>query len=202
MKRIINDALYVLTVTFLFYLVTTMNSPFVLISLDRSYPTSFSPAGKYKPGSGQTELSIPPSSNDPAVPYTPGAGNAESKGSSIIPKNDTDPQTPIEPGNIPTNIGDRWAHLAVYFTTTSTNPMYYCIATSVPPHYTNYKANPYCIQTNEDTSTLHLLQAPGYLNVSVGGFVGNVGGNSDCFFYIYLYQSKSCNINIIDYDKQ
>ena len=202
MKRIINYAPFVLAVTFLFYLVTTMISPFGLISLDPSYSTSFSPGGKFKPGSGQTDLSFPPSSNDPAAPFTPGAGNAEREGSSIMPKNDTDPQTPVEPGNIPTNIGDRWAHLTVYFTTDTTYIMDYCIATSVPPHYTNYKANPYCIQTNEDTSTFHLLQSPGYLNVSIGGFVGNLGGNSDCHGYIYLYQSKSCNINIIDYDKQ
>ena len=202
MKRIISYAFYVLTVTFLFYLVTTMNSPFVLFSLDPSHSTSFSPGGKFKPGSGQAESSIPPSSNDPAVPFTPGAGDAERKGSSIIPKDNTDPQTPIEPGNIPTNIGDRWAHLTVHFTTDTTNTMNYCITTFVPPHYTNYKANPYCIQTNEDTSTLHLLQAPGYLNVTIGGFVGNLGGNSDCHGYIYLYQSKSCNINIIDYDNE
>jgi hypothetical protein len=161
---------------------------------------SFNPAGKFKPGSGQTELSIPPSSNDPAVPYTPGAGNAERKGSSVIPNNNTDPRTPIEPGNIPTNIGDRWAHLTVYFTTTSTNTMEYCISTRVIS--SEFKANPHCIKTNEDTSTLHLLQAPGYLYVSVGGFIGNVGGNSDCHGYVYLKQSKSCTINIIDYDKQ
>jgi hypothetical protein len=77
MNRIINYALYVLTVTFLFYLVTTMNSSFVLVSLEPSYSTSFNPAGKFKPGSGETERSIPPSSNDPAGPFIPGGGNAE-----------------------------------------------------------------------------------------------------------------------------
>jgi hypothetical protein len=202
MKLIINYALYVFTVTFLFYLVTTMNSSFMLISLEPSYSTTFSPSGKFKPGSGESQTNIPAAtSNDPVGPFTPGGGNAERNGSSVIPDNTTDPRTPVEPGNIPTHIGDRWAHLTVHFTTDNNYPMIYCIATAGPT-YIQYKANPYCVQTNENTSTFHLLQAPGYLNVSIGNFVDNLGGSSTCFGDVRLYEIKSCAINIIDYGKQ
>ena len=132
MKRIISNALYTLTVACLFYLVTAMNSPFVLISLEPSYSTSFSPRGKFKPGSGQTELSIPPSSNDPAVPFTPGAGNAKAKLSNNI-KNDTILERRSDRRYL-TNIGDRWAHLAVSFTTTF-NQSYVLLLHFVPALY-------------------------------------------------------------------
>ena len=71
---------------------------------------SFNPAGKLRSGLGQTESSIPGKSNGLSRPLTPGSGNAQVEGIPIEPN--TNPQTPIDPGNIPTSIPDK-AYLTV-----------------------------------------------------------------------------------------
>ena len=60
------------------------------------------PSGPLKPGSGQIQTKIPSLSNDPSKPFTPGGGNPQVEG--IPNQPNTNPQTPINPGNIPTNI--------------------------------------------------------------------------------------------------
>ena len=66
---------------------------------------SFDSADTLKPGSGQTKVSIPSIFNDSSKPFTPGGGNPQVEG--IPNQPNTNPQTPIKPGNIPTNIPEK-----------------------------------------------------------------------------------------------
>jgi hypothetical protein len=151
---------------------------------------SFNPAGKYKPGSGQTKLSIPGKSEGLARPLTPGAGNSKVEGIPVQPN--TNPQTPINPENIPTKIGDRWAHLTVYTNYTNTNMnAEICVFTSQPYEV---KANPYCTEGSPD-GTFHLVQAPGQVGIRASSSFFDTIDTSDCEFKIYPKEFKSCVIN-------
>ena len=63
---------------------------------------SFTPLGKLRGGPTQTESSIPLLSNDLSKPFTPGGDNPQVEG--IPNQPNTNPQTPLNPGNVPTNI--------------------------------------------------------------------------------------------------
>ena len=152
---------------------------------------SFNPARQFNPGSGLTGLNIPKSFFDPAIPYNPGAGNNGPKGSSIIPN--TNPVTPIEPGNIPSKIEDRLAYLTVYSNSTSTKPVEICVFISQPHEV---RGNPYCIEASPE-GTFHAVQAPGLIGIRASGNVDKVD-TSNCEFRIYPKESKSCVLNIID----
>ena len=154
---------------------------------------SFNPAGQFKPGSGLTGLNIPKSFFDLGSPYTPGAGNAERKGSLVTPNNNTNPQTPIEPGNVPSKIEDRWAHLTVYSNSTTAKPVEICVFISDPYEV---RANPYCIEASPH-GTLHILQAPGLIGIRASSNVDKVD-TGNCEFRIYPKESKSCVLNITD----
>lgn len=129
---------------------------------------SFNPAGQFKPGSGQTESSIPLFSNDFSKPFTSGAGNAQVKGIGL-------------------------AYLTVYPNFTYTGPVEICIFTS---HPYEVQANPYCIEPDYD-GTFHALQAPGLVGIRVLGNADPVD-TSNCEFHIYPKQSKSCILNSLD----
>jgi hypothetical protein len=129
---------------------------------------SLNPAGQFKPGSGQTESNIPLLSNDFSKPFTPGAGNAQVEGIGL-------------------------AYLTVYPNFTYTGPVEICIFTS---HPYEVKANPYCIEPYSD-GTFHALQAPGLIGIRVSGNADTVD-TSNCEFYIYPKQSKSCILNNLD----
>jgi hypothetical protein len=116
---------------------------------------SFNPAGQFNPGSGQTELNLPGSSDSLARPLTPGAGSVEVEG--IPSQPNTNPQTPIDPGNIPSKIEDRLAYLTVYSNSTTIKPVEICVFIS---HPYEVEGNPYCIEASPlALSMLFKLQA-------------------------------------------
>lgn len=83
------------------------------ISTNRETMTTqktFNPAGQFKPGSGQTELTIPGKSDGLARPYTPGAANDKVVGIPTQPN--TNPLTQVDPENIQITIPDK-AYLTV-----------------------------------------------------------------------------------------
>ena len=174
---------------------TTSNIPTTETTTTTTTQKSFNPAGQFKSGSGLTGLNIPKSFYDPAVPFNPGAGNAGMKGSSIIPNTNTNtnPVTPIEPGNVPSKIEDRWAHLTVYSNSTTAKPVEICVFISDPYEV---RANPYCIEASPH-GTLHILQAPGLIGIRASSNVDKVD-TSNCEFRIYPKESKSCVLNITD----
>ena len=129
---------------------------------------SFSPAGQYKPGSGEIDSNIPLLSNDFSQPFTPGAGNAQVEGTGL-------------------------AYLTVYPNFTYTEPVEICVFTT---HPYEVKANPYCIEPYRD-GTFHALQAPGLIGIRVLGNADPVD-TSNCVFRIYPQQSKSCILNNLD----
>lgn len=175
MKRIINYALYVITVTSVLYLVTTMNSPFMLISLGPSYSTTFNPAGTFNPGGGNTEPE--------RIPRQP----------------NTNPVSPIENGYIPINL-DKSAHLTIYpINPKNESGMNYsiCVFTSYPSPLTYFRyevpANPYCVEGFLHQSS-HDVLAPGLIGVRATSSIYDVD-TSDCEFYIYPNASEYCYLS-------
>jgi hypothetical protein len=175
-------------------IITTSNIPTTETTITTTQK-SLNPADQFKSGSGLTGLNIPKSFYDPAVPFNPGAGNAGMKGSSIIPNTNTNtnPLTPVEPGNVSSKIGDRWAHLTVYSNSTTAKPVEICVFISDPYEV---RANPYCIEASPH-GTLHILQAPGLIGIRASSNVDKVD-TSNCEFRIYPKESKSCVLNITD----
>jgi hypothetical protein len=175
MKRIINYAFYAIIVTSIFYLVTTMNSLFVLISLEPSYSTTFNPAG----------------------PFNPDGGNTEPEG---IPRQpNTNPASPIEDGYIPINL-DKSANLTIYpIRLNNASGMDYgiCVFTSYPSAliYFRYEvpANPYCVEGLLEQSS-HEVLAPGLIGVRATSSIYDID-TSDCEFYIYPNASKYCYLS-------
>ena len=157
---------------------------------------SFNPAGQFKPGSGQTESSVPGKSDSVARPLTPGGGNAEVEGIPAQPN--TNPVTPLDPGNIPTNIPGREAFLTVYSNFTNPDPAIpidaeICVYISSPYEI---KANPYCIEGSFD-GTFHAVQAPGLIGIRASSGSFDTVDTSSCEIYIYPKESKSCVVNFI-----
>ena len=176
---------------------TTTTSNIPNTETTTSTKKSFDPAGQLRSGSGQSELRIPGKSDDLAGPLTPGAGNAEVEG--IPSQPNTNPQTPIDPENIPTKVEDRWAHLVVYSNFTNPNRQTpidaeVCVYISYPYEI---KANPYCIEGSFD-GTLHLVQAPGLVGIRASSSFFDTIDTSNCEFEIYPKESKSCVVNFIN----
>ena len=155
---------------------------------------SFNPAGQFKPGSGQTELKLPETSSDPvagqykpgsgqteltvpeqsADPYTPGAGNDERKGSLLIPNSNL--QTPIEPGNIPSEReGIRDAFVSVELILTGEFKQQFrvadydiCVETGIKDDYGDWydtPADPPCSVAHSPI-TIFKVQAPGSIFIT------------------------------------
>ncbi len=151
---------------------------------------SFNPVGQFKPGSGQTELTFPSDSSGLTGPLTPGAGNTQAEGVSTQPN--TNPVTPVEPGNIPSKIEDRLAYLTVNIKPNYTDPFEICVLISKPYEV---QGNPYCIQTSGGESTMHALQAPGLIDIKALTSKYDID-TSNCEFRIYPQQSKTCVLDV------
>jgi hypothetical protein len=136
-------------------------------------------------------LNIPKSFFDPSGPFNPGIGNTQREG--IPGQVDTNPATPVEPGNIPSKIEDRVAHLTVNIKPNLTEPFEICVLISQPYEV---QGNPYCVQTSGGESTTHVLQAPGLIDIKALTSKYDVD-TSNCEFRIYPQQSKSCVLDII-----
>ena len=161
-------------------------------------------SGPLKPGSGQIQTNIPSLSIDPSKPFTSG-GNPQVEG--IPNQPNTNPQTPINPGNLQTEReaiqGD--ASLVIY--SKFTNPKgpiiaEYCVSTYFSPSKVKFirneaQANPYCIEV-DSSGTLHNVQAPGLIGIKVVNSNFDSVDTSNCKFYIYAKQSKSCVLNFIN----
>jgi hypothetical protein len=152
---------------------------------------SFNPAGQFKPGSKQTESIIPNDSIGLTGSLTPGAGNAQTEG--ITNQSNTNPETPVDPENIPSKIEDKLAYLSVYSESNSNKPVEICVFTSNP---NEVEGNPYCIEASP-SGTLHALQAPGLIGIRTSGNVDYID-TSNCEFPIYPKESKSCVLKITD----
>ncbi len=167
---------------------------------DNEAPTttqkSFTPLGKLRSGSTQTESNIPLLSNDVSKPFTPGGGNTGVEG--IPNQPNTNPQTPIDPNNIPTKTEGSWAHLTVSsnFTTDYKTPHFavVCVHTSNP---NEIKANPYCQNVALAWDLFYTVQAPGLVGIKVDTNFDLV--RSSCDFYIYPKESKSCFVEFFDF---
>lgn len=173
---------------------------------------SFNPAGQYKPGSEQTELRIPGQSNDPSVPYTPGAGNTQLKGIPVQPN--TNPQTPIEPGNIPTKIPDR-AHLTVitkmmgfYTNYLKVSDFEICVNSTVQTEGSNrgIDALPLCAN-GSGSGFKYTVQAPGLVKIWVNN-LDELGVKSlmietpNFNNYISAHESKTSTVYISPFNQQ
>jgi hypothetical protein len=121
---------------------------------------------------------------------TPGGGNAQTEG--ITNQSNTNPETPVDPENIPSKI-DNLAYLSVYSESNSNKPVEICIFTSNP---NEVEGNPYCIEASP-SGTFHALQAPGLIGIRASGDVDHVD-TSNCEFPIYPKESKSCVLKITD----
>lgn len=163
---------------------------------------SITSAGKLRGESTQTESNIPSLKlgYDPAKSLTPGGGLAERDTSKPF-----DPSKPFTPGSQTSAIsgfeGD--AHLVVYsnYTHAKIPPIAkYCVSTHsssvIKSLRTEAPANPYCIDA-DFYGTLHTVQAPGTVEIKV--IASNFDTvQTDCKFYIYPKESRSCMLNFIN----
>ena len=173
---------------------------------------TFNPASQFKPGSGQTELTIPGKSDGVARPYTPGAASDRVVGIPTQPN--INPQTPIDPGNIPTTIPDR---------------AYLTVITKMMNFYTGYlKVSDFeiCVQTTVQTDgksrtvdaiprcangsasgVQYTVQAPGSITIWVDN-LDELGVRSfmietpNLSNYINAHESKTSTIYISPYQSQ
>lgn len=150
---------------------------------------SINPSGQFKSGSDLTGLDIPKSFYNPSGPFNPGTGNPQREG--ITSQENTNPATPVDPGNIPSKIEDRIAYLTVVPKPNVTEPFEICVLISQPYEV---QGNPYCVQTSGE-STMHALQAPGLIDIKALTSKYDVD-TSNCEFRIYPQQSESCVLDI------
>ena len=170
---------------------------------------SFNPAGQYKPGSGQTELSVPGKSNGLARSLTPGAGNAQVEGIPAQPN--TNPQTPIDPGNIPISIPDK-AYLTVitkmigfYTGYLKVSDFEICVKSTIQTDgkSRDVDAIPGCANGSA-SGVQYTVQAPGLITIWVNN-LDELGVQSvmietpNLNNYISAYESKTSTIYISPY---
>jgi hypothetical protein len=132
---------------------------------------SFNPAGKYKPGSGQTELTIPGKLDGMARPYTPGGGNTQVEGIPVQPN--TNPQTPFNPGDVPTNIPAKGYATVItkvlgFFNGIQASNFEVCVDSTVitDGKERNTDASPPCAY-GSGLGAKYTVQAPGNIGISV-----------------------------------
>ncbi|HKO63814.1 MAG TPA: hypothetical protein VJU13_01310 [Candidatus Nitrosocosmicus sp.] len=165
---------------------------------------SFDSASTLKPGPGQTEFRVPSILNDPSKPFTPGGGNPQLEG---IPKQpNTNPQTPLNPGNVPTNIPAKGYVTVItkvlgFYNGVQASYFEVCVDSTViidgKEHNTD--ASPPCA-TGSGLGTKYTVQAPG--NIGIG--VKNLRPVSymeehPLSMYIDAYESKTFTIYISPY---
>ncbi|HYF99313.1 MAG TPA: hypothetical protein VD815_04420 [Candidatus Saccharimonadales bacterium] len=170
---------------------------------------SFNHADQYKPGSGQTEFTIPGKSESLARPYTPGAGNAQVEGIPVRP--DTNPRTPIDPGNIVTTILDK-AYLTVitkmmnfYTNYLKVSDFEICVSTTVQSDGNSKDVNaiPNCAK-GSGSGVQYTVQAPGSITIWVNN-LDELGVKSvmietpNLSNYINAHESKTSTIYISPY---
>lgn len=142
-------------------------------------------AGKLRSGTTQTESIIPLLPNDASKPF--------------------DPSKPFNSGSQTASISgfQGIAYLVIYsnFTHANIPPIAkYCVSTHsssvIQSIRTEAQANPYCIDA-DFYGTLHTVQAPGIVEVKIiHSNFENV--QTDCKFYIYPKESRSCMLNFIN----
>lgn len=187
---------------------------------------SFTPSGKLRGGSTQTESSIPLLSNDVSKSKPSDSKNAKVEGTLLVPPSQTESSIPSLPGDpskqfdpskpfTPTKPftsgsqtspvvgfqGD--AHLVVYSNfTKAKSPLIakYCVSTYSSPAIkfirNEAQANPYCMDADFD-GTFHSVRAPGLVEIKVINSNFDIVDNG-CKIYIYPKESKSCLLNFIN----
>lgn len=173
---------------------------------------SFNPAGQFKPGSGQTELTIPGKSDSLARPYTPGAGNAQVEGIPVQPN--TNPRTPVDPGNIQITIPDK-AYLTVitkmmnfYTGFLKVSDFEICVSTTVQSYGNSKDVNaiPSCAK-GSGSGVQYTVQAPGSITIWVDN-LDELGVRSlmietpNLSNYMNAHESKTSTIYISPYPSQ
>ena len=178
---------------------------------DTTIPTqkNFKFADKYRPGSGQTELTIPGKSDSLALPYTPGAGNTQVEGIPAQPN--TNPQTPIDPEKIVTTLPDK-AYLTVITKMMNFHTNYLkvsdfeiCVSTTVQSDGNSKDVNaiPSCAK-GSGSGVQYTVQAPGLITLWVNN-LDELGVKSvmietpNLNNYINAHESKTSTIYISPY---
>ena len=165
---------------------------------------SFDSASTLKPDPGQTEFRVPSILNDPSKPFTPGGGNPQLEG--IPNQPNTNPQTPFNPGNVPTNIPAKGYVTVItkvlgFYNGVQASYFEVCVDSTViidgKEHNTD--ASPPCA-TGSGLGTKYTVQAPG--NIGIG--VKNLRPVSymeehPLSMYIDAYESKTFTIYISPY---
>ena len=154
---------------------------------------SFTPVGKLRSGPTQTESSIPLLSNDVSKPKPSDSGNEEVEGTPLVP-----PSPKQEPSIPSLSALKDLAFLTVEtnFTTAYSKTPHFaevCVHTSNP---NEIKANPYCKNATL-TGMFYTVQAPGLVGIKVNTNFDLV--RSNCDFYIYPKESKSCWVTFFDF---
>ena len=168
---------------------------------------SFDPADTLKPGSGQLESSIPLRSNDPAKPFTPGAGNPQVEGISKL--SNTNPQTPLNPGNIPTNIPDKGYVTVItkvlgFFNGIQAINFEVCVDSTVTTDGKEHKVNasPPCAN-GSGLGFKYIVQAPGNIGIAVKNLLPvSYIVEHPLSMDISAYESKTITIYITPYPSQ
>ena len=188
---------------------TATNIPNTETTKTMTTQKSFNPAGKFKPGSGQTELTIPGKTDGLARPYTPGAGNDQIAGIPTQPN--TNPQTPIEPGKIITTIPDK-AYLTVitkmmnfYTGFLKVSDFEICVQTTIQTdgNSRTVDAIPRCTD-GSSSGVQYTVQAPGSITIWVDNLDG-LGVQSlmietpNLSNYINAHETKTSTIYISPY---
>jgi hypothetical protein len=165
---------------------------------------SFDSASTLKPGSGQTEFRVPSILNDPSKPFTPGGGNPQLEG--IPNQPNTNPQTPFNPGNVPTNIPAKGYVTVItkvlgFYNGVQASYFEVCVDSTVITDGKEHKkdASPPCA-TGSGLGSKYTVQAPG--NIGIG--VKNLRPVSymvehPLSMYIDAYESKTFTIYITPY---
>ncbi|HEU5119903.1 MAG TPA: hypothetical protein VFT71_02855, partial [Candidatus Nitrosocosmicus sp.] len=173
---------------------------------------SFNPIGQYKPGSGQTELSTLGKSDGLARPYTPGGANDRVVG--IPSQPNTNPQTPIDPGNIPTTIPDK-AYLTVitkmmnfYTGFLKVSDFEICVKTTIQTDgkFRDVDAIPRCAN-GSSSGFQYTVQAPGSITIWVNnldelGVKSVIVETPNLSNHIDAFETKSSTIYISPYSSQ
>jgi hypothetical protein len=168
---------------------------------------SFNPSGQYKPGSGQTELTIPQKSDSFARPYTPGGGNSQIEG--IPNQPNTNPQTPLNPGNIPTNIPAKGYVTVItkvlgFYNGIQASNFEVCVDSTVKVDgkERNTDASPPCAY-GSGLGTKYIVQAPGNLGIGVKNLRPvSYMVEHPLSMYVDAYESKTITIYISPYPSQ
>lgn len=168
---------------------------------------AFNTFGQYKPGSGQTELTIPQKYDSLARPYTPGGGNPQVEGIPNQPS--TNPQIPLNPGNVPTSIPVKGYVTVItkvlgFYNGIQASNFEVCVDSTIikdgKEHNTD--ASPPCTY-GSGLGTKYTVQAPGNLDIAVKNLRPvSYMVEHPLSMDIAAYESKTITIYITPYPSQ